>query len=53
MRAFDDDPEQLARAFPADEGEQFTPVFMAACIILYGRERVSLFPSRQARRGGS
>jgi hypothetical protein len=42
---FDDDPEQLARAFPAPEREQFTPLFLAACIVLSGRERVSLFPA--------
>jgi hypothetical protein len=42
---FDDDPEQLARAFPAREREQFSPRLLAACIVLSGRERVSLCPS--------
>jgi hypothetical protein len=35
----DDDPEQLASAFPPDERDRFTPRLLAACILLYGRPR--------------
>src|SRR5689334_14650712 len=39
----DDDPEQLARAFPPAERQQFNPRLLAACIVLCGRRRVSVF----------
>jgi hypothetical protein len=37
---FDDNPEQLVRAFPAAERAFFTPALLAACILLTGRRRV-------------
>ncbi|MBZ4414651.1 hypothetical protein K8640_41190 [Myxococcus sp. XM-1-1-1] len=37
----DDDPEQLARAFDAEERDGFTARVLAACIVLSGRERVA------------
>ncbi len=39
---FDDNPEQLQLALPASDRGWLTPRLIAACIALYGRERVSL-----------
>jgi hypothetical protein len=39
----DDDPVQLSRAFPAAERDQFNPRLLAACVVLWGRARVSVF----------
>lgn len=39
----DDDPEELARAFSADERDEYTPRLLAACVLLYGRPRQSLY----------
>jgi hypothetical protein len=39
----DDDPTKLLAAFPRDARGQFTTRLIAACIVLFGRARVSLF----------
>jgi hypothetical protein len=39
---FDDDPEKLRLALPP--AERLTTREIAACIVLYGRERVDLLP---------
>lgn len=36
----DDDPRELARAFEAGERDGFAQRVLAACIVLFGRERV-------------
>jgi hypothetical protein len=41
---FDDDPAHLRRAIPFEERLQWTPRILAACIVLYGRERIDLYP---------
>lgn len=39
----DDDPAQLALAFPTDERAAYSPRLLAACVLVHGRRRVSVF----------
>jgi hypothetical protein len=39
----DDDPATLLQAIPRDAREQFDTRLIAACIVVYGRARVTLF----------
>jgi hypothetical protein len=39
---FDDDPRQLIQAFDPEDRDGCTLRMLAACIVLYGRERVTL-----------
>ncbi len=36
----DDDPDKLAEAFAPAERLRFTPQVLAACIVIFGRERL-------------